>query len=117
MLLIHERTVGDVTILDLEGTVLIDGSDEPYETIADLIKRGRRKVLLNVAGVTYWDSACLGPLVRSGTTLMRAGGILRILSPPTQLRSLLESTKLADVFQVFDDEEAALRSFREPERE
>jgi anti-anti-sigma factor len=113
---IHERVVGDVRILDLHGQVLIGCREEFYDTVADLIRCGRRKVLLNVAGVRRWSNEMLGVIVRSYVILSRVGGTLRFLSPQsqTELRSLLEGTELAQVFQIFDDEEAALRSFREP---
>jgi anti-anti-sigma regulatory factor len=114
---IHERTVGDVTILDLHGQELIGCREDLYDKVAGFIRCGRRKVLLNVAGVTRWSGEIVGVIVRSYVILSRVGGSLRILGPQaqTEFRSLMADTTLDQVFRIFDNEEAALQSFQEPE--
>jgi anti-sigma B factor antagonist len=105
------RAVGNVAVVDLQGKGLIDSGEEPYSTAAALAAKGRLNVLLNFASVSYYDSAGLGVLVRSYTVLQRMGGILKLLRPQKQLRDLLHATKLASVFEIFEDEDAAIKSF------
>jgi anti-sigma B factor antagonist len=107
---IDERPDGEVTILDLKGKILMDCG--LLEKIDELIAEGRTKVLLNVADVNYVDSAGLGEVVRSMTTLVRKGGSLKLLSPSKRIRHLLSMTQLIKMFEIFDKEGDALRSFK-----
>ena len=110
---IRERQAGDVTILDLEGKITIgEGSVSLRSAIRRLIEEGKKKILLNLAGVGYVDSSGIGELVSSYTTINREGGQLKLLKLTQKIRDLLGITKLLTVFDVYDDEAEALNSFK-----
>lgn len=109
---ITERSVGGVTVLDLEGKIVLGEGDEALaEKVREVVARGDRKVLLNLAGVPYVDSAGLGELVRCHTRLVRAEGNIKLLGLTDRLQDLLQITKLVTVFQTFDSESEAVSSF------
>jgi anti-sigma B factor antagonist len=110
---IRERQAGDVTILDLEGKITIgEGSVSLRSAIRRLIEEGKKKILLNLAGVGYVDSSGIGELVSSYTTIQREGGQLKLLKLTQKIRDLLGITKLLTVFDVYNDEAEALNSFQ-----
>jgi anti-sigma B factor antagonist len=110
---IRERQAGDVTILDLEGKITIgEGSVSLRGAIRRLIEEGKKKILLNLAGVGYVDSSGIGELVSSYTTINREGGQLKLLKLTQKIKDLLTITKLLTVFDVYDDESEALNSFK-----
>ncbi|OFV95481.1 MAG: anti-anti-sigma factor, partial [Acidobacteria bacterium RIFCSPLOWO2_02_FULL_60_20] len=82
------------------------------DTFQDLITRGQKKVLLNLADVNYIDSSGLGALVSGFTTLTNQQGQLKLLNLAKKVQDLLQITKLLTVFEVYEDEKAALKSFR-----
>jgi anti-sigma B factor antagonist len=109
---IEERIVGDVTILDLKGKITLgDGDEVLKDKINSLTLQNRRKILLNLEGVPYIDSAGLGEIVRTYTTVSRQGGQLKLVNLTKRIEDLLSITKLLTVFETFDSEEEALRSF------
>jgi anti-sigma B factor antagonist len=109
---ITERNSGDVTILDVEGKILLgEGDVQLKRKIDDLIERSRTKLVLNLANVPYMDSGGLGEIVRSYTTVKRAGGELKLLNATQRISDLLTITKLVTVFDIFEDEGAAVASF------
>ncbi len=109
---IEEREVGDVLILDLSGKLTIGEGDELLkDKINSLIQQGRRKLVLNLAGVPYIDSAGLGEIVRTYTTVSRQGGKLKLLNLTKRIQDLLAITKLLTVFDTFDSEQEAVQSF------
>ena len=111
-LTITERQAGDVTILDMSGKVTIgDGSVALRTVIRRLLQEGKKKVLLNLAGVGYIDSSGIGELVSSFTTTNKEGGQLKLLNLTKKLQDLLAITKLLTVFDVFDNEGEALSSY------
>ena len=110
---IRERQAGDVTILDLEGKITIgEGSVSLRSAIRRLIEEGKKKILLNLAGVGYVDSSGIGELVSSYTTINREGGQLKLLKLTQKIKDLLTITKLLTVFDVYTDESEALNSFQ-----
>lgn len=110
---IKERQAGDVTILDMDGKITIgEGSVAVRTAIRRLIEEGKKKILLNLSGVGYVDSSGIGELVSSFTTLNREGGQLKLLNLTQKIRDLLAITKLITVFDTYDDETAALNSFK-----
>ena len=110
---IRERQAGDVTILDLEGRITIgDGNVSLRNAIRRLIQEGKKKILLNLAGVGYIDSSGIGELVSSYTTIGREKGQLKLLSLTQKIQDLLAITKLLTVFDTYEDESAALNSFQ-----
>ena len=110
---IEERIVGDVTILDLKGKITLGEGDEALkDKINSLTLQNRRQILLNLEGVPYIDSAGLGEVVRTDTTVSRQGGQLKLVNLTKRITDLLSITKLLTVFETFDSEADALASFR-----
>ena len=111
---ISERQSGDVTVLDLGGKITIgEGNVSLRGAIRRLVEGGKKKVLLNLAEVGYVDSSGVGELVAGFTTLRREGGQLKLLNLTGKIRDLLAITKLLTVFDVYEDEAAAVNSFQE----
>lgn len=109
---ITERKSGDVTVLDIEGKILLgEGDVQLKRKIDELVERNEIKVVLNLEQVPYMDSGGLGEIVRSYTTATRAGGNLKLLHATKRISDLLTITKLITVFEIFDSEEAAVSSF------
>ena len=111
-MVIEERVIGDVTILDLKGKMTLGEGDELLkDKINSLIHQGQKKLLLNLEGVPYIDSAGLGEIVRTYTTVSRQGGHLKLLNLTKRITDLLSITKLLTVFETYDSEPDAIRSF------
>ena len=109
---IDTRSVNGVTIVDLHGRVTIgEGSREVREKIRELLENGNKDILLNLGDVSYVDSAGIGELVSSYTTVTNQGGQFKLLNLTKKIRELLAITKLLTVFDSFDDETAAVGSF------
>jgi anti-sigma B factor antagonist len=109
---IDERQVGDVTILDLTGEVTLDDGDLVYRRkVHALLEAGRVKLLLNLAGVTKADSAGVGMLVAKLKTVREKGGDIKLLNMTSRSARLFGVMKILLVFEAFDDEAAAIRSF------
>ena len=109
---IVERTVSDVTVLDLKGKMTLGEGDELLkDKINSLLANGKKKLVLNLEGVPYIDSAGLGEIVRTFTTVSRQGGKLKLLNLTKRIEDLLSITKLLTVFETFDSEADAVKSF------
>jgi anti-sigma B factor antagonist len=108
---IAERTAGDVTILDVTGKMTGEGDEILKDKVHSLSLQGRKKIVLNLAGVPYIDSAGLGEIVRTYTTVSREGGSLKLLGLTKRITDLLSITKLLTVFETYDNEADAVRSF------
>jgi anti-sigma B factor antagonist len=109
---IAERTVSDVTVLDLKGKMTLGEGDELLkEKVNSLLTAGKKKLVLNLEGVPYIDSAGLGEIVRTFTTVSRQGGSLKLLNLTKRIEDLLAITKLLTVFETFDTEAEAIKSF------
>jgi anti-sigma B factor antagonist len=107
------RQNGPVTIVDLAGRITLgEGSGLVRKTIKDLVTGGQKNILLNLAGVTYMDSAGLGELVGSYATVTNSGGSIKLLNAQGKVSDLLTVTKLYTVFVAFSDEAAAVGSFK-----
>jgi len=110
---IETRTVGDVTILDCSGKITLgEGTMAVRNKVRDILKSDGKKIVLNLADVNYIDSSGIGELVSTYTTVANSGGQLKLLSLTKKIQELLAITKLLTVFQVFDNEQSALASFR-----
>jgi anti-sigma B factor antagonist len=109
---ISQRIVGDVAVIDLKGRLTLG---EDVETLRDkvnsLLHQGHRKLVLNLSAVDYLDSAGLGEIVGTYATARRQGGSLKLLGLTSRIRELLTITKLLTVFETFDSEQDAVRSF------
>ena len=109
---IEERSVGEVTILDLKGRMTMGEGDELLkDKINSLILQGRKKLVLNLGSVPYVDSAGLGEIVRTYTTVSRQGGSLKLVNLTKRITDLLAITKLLTIFDTYDTEADAVRSF------
>ena len=106
------RQVGDVTVIDAVGRITLgEGSSTFREIVKDLVNKGNKKILLNLADVSYIDSSGIGELVSGFTSVSNASGSLKLLKLTKRIQDLLQITKLYTVFEVFDDEAKALASF------
>lgn len=109
---IAERKINDVTVLDLTGKMTLGEGDELLkQTINNLLAAGAKKIVLNLGGVPYIDSAGLGEVVRTHTTVSRQGGSLKLLNLTKRIEDLLSITKLLTVFDTYDSEAEAVKSF------
>lgn len=106
------RQAGDIVIVDLGGQIKLgEGSSILRDTVKDLLAKGQKKILLNLGDVTYIDSSGVGELVSAFTSLRNQGGEMKLLNLTKKVRDILQITKLYTVFDVLDDERAALAAF------
>jgi anti-sigma B factor antagonist len=106
------RQVGDVTVVDAAGRITLgEGASTFRDKIRDLVTGGNKKLLLNLAEISYIDSSGIGELVSGFTTVTNQGGSVKLLNLTKRVQDLLQITKLYTVFEVFDDETKAVRSF------
>ena len=109
---ISNRQVGGVSIVDCSGRITLgEGSVTLRDTVRELLSKGRKKILLNLGEVNYIDSSGIGELVSAFTTVRNQGGELKLLNLTKKVHDLLQITKLYTVFDVKDDEAAAVKSF------
>lgn len=109
---INERQAGDVTVLDMSGKITIgEGSVALRTAVRRMLEEGKKRILLNLAQVSYIDSSGIGELVSSFTAINKEGGQLKLLNLTQKLQDLLTITKLLTVFDVYDKEAEALNSF------
>lgn len=109
---ISERTVGDVTVVDLTGRLILDDGFEPLRVALNrIIGEGRRKLLLNLDAVTYLDSAGVGLIACKYVTMCRHSGLLRLCNLHLRSYEVLHITKLLTVFEAFASEAEAVKSF------
>lgn len=109
---LHERVIGQVTIIDIGGRLTVeDGADAFRDLVRQLLRDGRVKLVLNVRDVPYIDSTALGEIVRAYSSATRKGGTLKLLNVSTRVHELLMITKLLSVFDLFDAEAEAVKSF------
>ena len=110
---VRERQAGDVTILDLNGSVRMgEGAIALRNAIRSLVDQGKKKILLNLGGVKNIDSSGIGELIANYTTISRDGGQLKLLNLTEKIQNLLVITKLLTVFDSYDNEAEALNSFK-----
>ncbi len=108
---VTERPIGNVTIIDVSGNVtLTDGADQVRDKVRSLMQQGQKHVLVNLAKVSYMDSAGLGELVTCMTTVRNQGGQFRLCTATKQVKDALHITRLASVLDLWADEPAALNS-------
>ena len=109
----NTRQVDGVMIVDLSGRITLgEGSVILRDTVRDLVGKGNKKILLNLGEVNYIDSSGIGELVSAFTTVRNQGGELKLLKLTKKVHDLLQITKLYTVFDVKDDETAAIKSYK-----
>ena len=106
------REIDGVTVMDLSGRITLgEGSVVLRDVVRDLLSKGKKKILANLADVSYIDSSGIGELVSAYTTVKNQGGELKLLNLTKKVHDLLQITKLYTVFDVKDDEASAIKSF------
>ncbi len=107
-----DRVVDSVNVVDLEGRIVLgEESNAMRERVKSLLAQNKRNIVLNMANVTYIDSAGLGTLVASFHSARSQGATLKLVNLGAKFKEVLQVTKLLTVFEVFDSEAAAVRSF------
>jgi len=111
-LTVVEREAGEVTILTLDGQMLLDDGDLLFrKRIHDLIERGRTRVVLDMGGLTYVDSAGIGMIAGKLKTLREHGGDMKLLNLTTRGQRVFGMAKLLLMFETFESEDMALKTF------
>jgi anti-sigma B factor antagonist len=109
------RQTGDVTIVDIKGRIALgEESAKLRDLILNLLSEGHVKILLNLAEVHYIDSSGLGALVSAFTSVRKQGGELKLTKLNDKVDDLMEITRLYTVFDIVDNEAAALKAFDKP---
>jgi len=113
-----ERQIGSVTVVDISGRIVL-GEETALlrSTIRDLITRGKKSILLNLAQVPYIDSSGIGELVSAFVAVRREGGEVKLLNLTKKVRDVLQIVKVITIFDVFDNEAAALSAFARQEKQ
>jgi anti-sigma B factor antagonist len=107
------REVDGVTLVELDGRIVLgEESNSLREKLKSLIAEGKRKIVLNMADITYIDSAGLGTLVAAHLSAKNQGASLRLCHLGNKFHEILQLTKLLTVFDVYDTEAAAVSSFQ-----
>jgi len=110
---IEIRSVGDIKILDWRGKITLgEGTSTVRNTVRDIVNSGGKKIIFNLADVNYIDSAGVGELMAAYTSVTNLGGRLKLLNLTKKLNEALAITKLLTVFDVYDNEKAAVESFK-----
>src|SRR5262245_11220984 len=109
----EERIVGDVAVVTVTGELTLKKSHSTmlHDKIRALVQQGHRKVVVDVAGVSFVDSAGLGELVQTHSMIKNHGGALKLSGPTSRLRELLVLTRLTTLLGVYDDDQKAVASF------
>ena len=108
----NTRQIGDVVVVDAGGRIVVDRTARTLgDAIRELMGTGHLKVVVNLADVSYIDSAGVGELVATLTSIINRGGSMKLLNANERMRNILRVTKLHAVFQIFDDEATAVSSF------
>jgi len=112
---IRERAAGQVTVVELAGRITLgDSGDGVEERLQEIIQGGVRALLVDLGGVEVLDSRGIKALVRAFISMQKRDGQLKLMKPTPRIRQVLDITRLLQVFEVFEDEESARKSFGEP---
>lgn len=105
------RRTGEVSIVDLTGQLTSFASGALRDTVGGLMRRGRKKIVLNVHGLLYLDSSGVGELVNCYMNVIKQGGEMKVVGLTPKVEEVLKITQLYRIFQEFQNEEEALQSF------
>ena len=109
---ISERRIGDVTLLRLGGRIVFgDGASELRAHLNDLLDEARLKFLLDLRDITYIDSFGVGVIAAKYVSVCRKGGAMKLLQLSPRTHRVMKISGLLKIFQSFENEEEALRSF------
>jgi anti-sigma B factor antagonist len=107
-----ERDVSGVAVLDIEGRIVLGEESNSFrEKVKSLLAAGKKKILLNLAHVSYIDSAGLGTLVATFHSARSQGATLKLVSLGAKFKEVLQVTKLMTVFDTYDNDAAGIQSF------
>jgi len=108
------RQVGSVSIVEVTGKLTSIESGALRNSIAQLLKEGRKQIVLNLRGLEYLDSSGISDLVQAYLSVIKRGGEMKVVGLSERIEEILKITHLYQVFPEFQDEQAALRSFPQP---
>jgi anti-sigma B factor antagonist len=109
---IDHRKTGSVAVLDISGKVVLgEAAGLLSGTVAELLTQGERNLLLNLAGVSYLDSAGLGAFMKCHGNAVKSQGCVKLVNVSASIRDLLRITNLHAFFEIYDDEAAAVQSY------
>ncbi len=104
--------VEDVLVIHLSGPITLGPATRKFrQLIQDTLEAGKKKIVLNMAEVYYIDSSGLGELVAAYTAATRRGGKLKLMKLTQRVQDVVQLTKVYRIFEVFNDEDTAVRSF------
>jgi anti-sigma B factor antagonist len=107
-----DRDVNGITVVDIEGRIVLGEESNSFrERVKGLLAAGKKKVVLNMANVSYIDSAGLGTLVATFHSARSQGATLKLVNLGAKFKEVLQVTKLMTVFDTYDNEAAAVQSF------
>ena len=107
-----ERDVNGITVLDIDGRIVLGEESNSFrEKVKGLLAAGKKKIVLNLANVTYIDSAGLGTLVATFHSARSQGAMLKLANLGAKFKEVLQVTKLMTVFDTYETEAAAIQSF------
>jgi anti-sigma B factor antagonist len=107
------RQEGQVFVVELSGRLTSFETSGLRDTINGLLKQGRKNIILNLSDLSYLDSSGIGELARNYMTVIKGGGVMKVVGLTPKIEEILKITQLHQIFQEFGDEDAALRSFAE----
>ena len=105
------RQADEISIVEVTGKLTCLESGALRNSIAQLLKEGRKLILLNLSGLTYLDSSGIGDLVHTYMSVIKRGGEMKVVGLSDKVEEILKITKLHQVLQEFHDERSALQSF------
>jgi anti-sigma B factor antagonist len=106
------RQLGGVTIVDISGRIQLgEESAALRDLVSDLLSKGHKKILFNLADVNYIDSSGLGHLVSAFTSVRKQAGELKLLNLTKNVHNVMQMTRLYTVFDIIDNEAVAVKSF------
>jgi anti-sigma B factor antagonist len=107
-----ERDVNGITVLDIDGRIVLGEESNSFrEKVKGLLASGKKKIVLNLANVSYIDSAGLGTLVATFHSARSQGAMLKLANLGAKFKEVLQVTKLMTVFDTYESEAAAIQSF------
>ena len=107
-----DREVSGVDVIDIEGRIVLGEESNSFrEKVKSLLAAGKKKIVLNLAQVSYIDSAGLGTLVATFHSARSQGATLKLTNLGSKFKEVLQVTKLMTVFDTYDSESAAIQSF------
>jgi anti-sigma B factor antagonist len=107
------RKIDDVVVVDFEGSLVVGVADGVISSVVEqLLTDGYTNILINLSKVDYIDSSGLGDLVQSQKLAQRLEGRMKLLSPQDRVRRTLHISNLLPLFEVFEEEQAAIDAFR-----